>query len=477
MVLGHRARCAVRAFLAAALAVASSGSAAGAAFFARPRFVKQISSSPFADVVTTETDEVDTESEPHIAVDSSDPSIVVAVMHQGVGTPYRATGYATSHDGGRVWSSGSLPGLTHITGGPFDRAGDPVVAIGPDGTVHALTTGWNGAIGSQTRSSVAVQRSDDGGLTFAPPVLIQDDYDPAVFNDKPWIAIDRFPASAHYGRVYVVWTRFTILAPGVALGQLVLRYSDDSGATWNDRVAVSGDSYPFGGQPVVQPSGALSIVYSEAIPCSVRSQTSLDGGEHFDVPVTVATCTGRTAIPGMRTGVTRDFAVPTAAVDPSSGRLYVAWEDSELVSDRMHVIALSTSSNGGASWTPPRVVGSSDAVHRFTPAVAALDDAVIVSFRSRVLDSNRVSMRYITSSDGGATFGRERKLGRAGDLRFAVTATDNEGGVDLFFLGDYMGLAMAADAAHAVWCRPSRPRAGSGHHQTTWSATIPRGQR
>ena len=474
MVLGNTARRAGSVLLAAVLSFASGISTVEAAAFARPRFVKQISASPFADIVTTETDEVDTESEPHIAVDPADPSIVVAVMHQS-GTPYRAIGYATSHDGGRVWASGSLPGLTHVTGGPFEKASDPVVTVGPDGTVHALTIGFDGSVASHTYSSVVIQRSDDGGLTFAAPVSVEHDDDPAVFNDKPWIAIDGVPTSAHYGRVYVVWTRFAILAPDFTPGQLVLRYSDDRGATWSDRIPISGYGDPIGAQPLVHPSGALSILYSETFPCSMRSQTSLDGGEHFDAPVFVATCTSRMAIPDMRTGLTKFFAIPSAAVDPAGGRLYVVWEDSELGPDGFHAVALSTSSDGGASWTPPRMLGGPYAVHRFTPAVAALDGAVIVSFRSRVPDANRVYMRYVASSDAGATFGRERKLGRAGDLRYAVTTYDNLGGVDLFFLGDYMALAMAADGAHAVWCRPSRPRAGSGHHQTTWSATIPRG--
>ncbi|MGH7894417.1 MAG: hypothetical protein ACREQL_07095 [Candidatus Binatia bacterium] len=139
------------------------------------------------------------------------------------------------------------------------------------------------------------------------------------------------------------------------------------------------------------------------------------------------------------------------------------WEDGELGPDGLHAIALSTSSDGGASWTPPRVVGGSNPVQRFKPAVAARDGSVVVSFRSRVPDENRVPMRYVASSDAGATFGRERKLGRAGDLRFAVTTGDHLGAVDLRFLGDYMGLAMSADPAHAVRCRPSPPRSGSGH--------------
>ena len=448
--------------------------------FRRGRFVKQISASPFAKVVTTETDETDSEWEPHIAVDPADPSIVVAVVQQGQ-APYRTIGVATSHDGGRTWTSGSLPALTAPQDGPFERATDPVVAFGPDGTVYAQTLAIDGPSGAETRSSVVVQRSDDGGLTFGSPMLIQDDQGaPLVMtNDKNWIAVDGFPSSPHYGRIYSAWTRFTAVAPGVNYGQIVLRHSDDRGATWSDLVAVSANYSMIGAQPVVQPNGDLSVVYSSYDPCGELSQTSHDGGEHFDAPVTIATCTSREAIPGMRTSVTKYLAFPSAAIDPMggpSGLLYVVWEDGELRPDGLHAIALSVSSDGGTTWTAPRTVGSVNAVQRFTPAVAAWDRAVVVSFRSRVPDKDRVFMRYVASADAGANFGRERKLGKAGNLQFAATVGDNLGAVDLLFLGDYMGLAMSADAAHAVWCRPSRPRKDSPslHHQTTWSATIPR---
>jgi hypothetical protein len=313
-------------------------------------------------------------------------------------------------------------------------------------------------------------------------MLIQDDQGAqlTVTNDKNWIAIDGFPSSPYYGRLYSAWTRFTDIAPGVSYGQIVLRHSDDRGETWSDLVAVSANYAMQGAQPVVQPNGDLTIVYSSYGPCAELSQTSHDGGEHFDAPVTVASCTARAAIPGMRTGVTQYTALPAVAMDPvggPSGVLYVVWEDGELRPDGLHAIALSVSSDGGASWTPPRAVGVTGFVQRFTPAVAARDGAVVIAFRSVAPGEERVSMRYVTSADGGITFGRERKLGRAGNLRFAATVGDNLGNFDLKFLGDYMGLAMSADTVHAVWCRPSRPRADSPavHHQTTWSATIPLG--
>src|SRR5262245_3330674 len=347
MVVSRMVRRAGGVLLVAVLFVASNGSSAEAAFFARRQFVQQISASPFAAVVTTETDETDSEWEPHVAVDPTDPSIVVAVVQQGQ-APYRTIGVASSHDAGRTGTSGSLPGLTAPKGGAFQRATDAVAAGGPDGTVYAQTLAIDGPSGAETRSSVVVQRSDDGGLTFGPPLLIQDDQGAplVVTNDKNWIAVDGFPSSPHYGRIYSAWTRLTAVAPGVTPGQIVLRHSDDRGATWSDLVAVSENVYMLGAQPVVQPDGDLTIVYSSYDPCGELSQTSHDGGGHFDAPVTIATCTSRAAVPGMRTSVNDKYAaLPAVAMDPvgggPNGLLYVVWEDGELRPDGLHAIALS----------------------------------------------------------------------------------------------------------------------------------------
>ena len=57
-------------------------------------------------------------------------------------------------------------------GGAFDGASDPAVAVGPDGAVDAQTLVLDA---DGCHSGVAVQRSDDGRLTFGALILVQDD--------------------------------------------------------------------------------------------------------------------------------------------------------------------------------------------------------------------------------------------------------------------------------------------------------------
>src|SRR4029453_3673327 len=121
--------------LAAVVCLHLSTGAAEAASFARPRLVQQISQDTLLGPPGSQDD---TQAEPHIAVDPNDPEIVVAVFQQGrfiAGGGSVGPGYATSQDGGRSWIAGDLPGLTVAVGGIFERASDPAVAIGPDGSV------------------------------------------------------------------------------------------------------------------------------------------------------------------------------------------------------------------------------------------------------------------------------------------------------------------------------------------------------
>src|SRR2546425_1028236 len=214
-------------------------------------------------------------------MDPGDPSVVVAVFQVGRCEGGAASiGYATSHDGGRTWAAGFMPKLTKVGGGPFERGDDPAVAFGPDGAVYGVEMGFNQ--GLPCGSSVAVQRSDDRGLTFLPPVYVVKDCQ--SFNDKTWIAVDGFPGSPFFGRIYVAWLRISN-----RLG-IVVSHSDNRGGTWSPHVDVSPrGSSPEGAFPVVQPNGDLTVVYRQDYPLRpMVAQTSHDGGDHFDGVVTIA---------------------------------------------------------------------------------------------------------------------------------------------------------------------------------------------
>ena len=454
-----------------ALAVVGSLGASG-----RVRTAREIATDPPGGALNPVT-----HNEPTVAIDPLSSSHLVALYQQDrwteekvEGWPSRRTiGVATSRDGGRRWTSGSLPALTTVTGGPFERATDSVVTFGPDGAVYALTLAYDRVRGC--RSAITVQRSDDGGGSFGVPSLVQDAtacplLGGAFVNDKGWITADTFARSPHSGRLYVVWTRedlSTVSTP------IVLRFSDDRAVTWSDTVTVSSTSLLAGGfapVPLVQPNGDLTVVYFDFHPESAKphvvAQTSHDGGLAFDAPVEIADDQSL-EVPGIRSG-----RLIGAAIDPVRGDLYVVWQDGRLRDDGRNDIVLSRSTDGGAHWAEPRRVNGDALKERnhFTPAVAAYDGVVVVTFTTRDGDAPWLQTRATVSPDGGTTFGNARRLGPRGDVRFAqmdILLTQ------LPTLGDYTGLASDADGAHAVWIRPGRPRGhGRAPHQTPWTARI-----
>jgi hypothetical protein len=457
--------------LAACLAAVNAAHAETPSAFQRSRPAKEISALPIgADPIL--------HGESSIAVDPNDPTVVVAVFEQRRNSNCDprppscpvAAGFATSHDGGRTWVTGNLPGLTlaAVEPGPFERSTQPVVAIGPDHAVYAQRLAFNR---SDCRSAVAVQRSDDGGLTWGTPVLVQDDPSCAASNAKDWITVDTFPGGLHHGRVYSAWVHKE------TDWRVVLRHSDDRGTTWSDPIAkMSPPGFSTGPVPLVQPNGDLTIVYNmfSPLPNHLIAQTSHDGGSNFDPPVTIGTYEG-VAVPGLTTGGNDVDVFPTAAVDPVTGYLYAAWQDARFRSDGQNDIVMSISTDGGSSWGLERVVNGSRPdrpFNHFTPAVAAHGGGVVLTYgRRREDEPKKVYMRRIASADDGQTFGRERGLGRRADLRFADLLTFSAGDR---YLEEYRGLAATADAVHAVWSRSFRPPAGSSalQHQTTWSATI-----
>jgi hypothetical protein len=416
-----------------------------------------------------------TQWEPTVAIDPLSPSHLVVAYQQDRGTEQRTINVATSYDAGRRWSSGSLPALTTVTGGPFTRATDSVVTFGADRAVYALTLGYD--LPPACRSAITVQRSDDGGATFGDPSLVQDDRDCGRFiffhNDKGWIAADASAASPRRGRLYVVWTQEYL--PHFST-PVVLRFSDDKASTWSDLVTVSSTSTlagGFGPIPLVQPNGDVTVIYND-FPLGGTSrfvaQTSHDGGLGFDAPVEVADDQSL-EVPGLRTkGI--DVTFMAAAVDPVRGDLFVVWQDGRLRSDGLNDIVLSRSTDGGEHWDSPRRVNvdAGKVRNHFTPVVAAYDGAVIVTFTTRDADGSWLQARASVSLDGGTTFRKPRRLGPHGDVRFALISSL---GAPLASLGDYAGVAAGAKAAHAVWIRPSRPRDdSSGQHQTTWATRI-----
>src|SRR5438445_4687092 len=183
----------------------------------------------------------DTINTPHnettIAVDPADPNHMVAGSNDFVVRPnvptigFLVSSFYTSTDGGATWFNGHIPS----TG--FNEAGDPGVAFNSKfADVHFVQLGESLGLGSRGNvvSGVQVSTSNDGGVTWGKPVLVP--RGTRSFDDKPAIAVDNNPASSHYGRMYVSWTRFLL----TGASPIYLAYSDDGAQTFSAPKEISG---------------------------------------------------------------------------------------------------------------------------------------------------------------------------------------------------------------------------------------------
>jgi hypothetical protein len=153
---------------------------------------------------------LDSEVEPWIDVNPQDAANLVGIWQQDRWSNggARSNLAGASFDGGETWRTVLIPGLTACSGGSFERASDPWLSFGPDGTVYESSLVFDNDIPEGFgRSGVAVSKSSDGGLSWSDPILLIEDSDPSFSNDKESLTAD--PTDPRL--VYAVWDRLGCL--------------------------------------------------------------------------------------------------------------------------------------------------------------------------------------------------------------------------------------------------------------------------
>ena len=132
--------------------------------------------------------------------------------------------------------------------------------------------------------------------------------------------------------------------------------------------------------------------------------------------------------------------IPEPAIDPATGQLYVVWQDSRFNGGQYDEIALSTSTDGGQTWSAPVRVNTPSGKPAFNPSVRvnSAGTVAVTYYDFRTLEAGNTSTLpthywQTTSTDGGKTFGAELHVAGPFDMK---TAPNAEG----FFVGDYQGL-------------------------------------
>jgi hypothetical protein len=367
-------------------------------------------------------------------------------------------GWATSFNGGRTWRSGLLPAVTALQQPPgtVQRASDPAVAYDAlHRTWLVVTLGVSPAL-----SNIAVSRSADG-LAWSPPAIVTQAVRGSLAYDKEWIGCDNGATSPFRGNCYVVYSDFVA-------SRLTVQVSRDGGATWQPGVAasVAAGADVVGALPVVQPNGALTIVFLSA-DLGVFAVRSSDGATTWSPRV------GISPLDALLPNDLRVPPLPAAAVD-AAGRIYVVWADCGLRPACSGTDVVLTTSDDALTWTAPRTVRGIGS-DRFIPAIAA-DPSMAgrlgllfyyLASSGCVAADCRIGSAFTRSSDGGATWSAPQRL--ATRLMPYSWLADTQGGA---FFGDYVGAAFAEAAFVPVFTLAQPPTRGT-KHEAMFSARLP----
>ncbi len=270
----------------------------------------------------------DAEVEPQVAVNPHTAGNIIGAWQQDRWSNGGAHGLLAgfSTDGGKTWGesqlpfsgcvTGSNPVLDPFTGTPYNRASDPWVSIGPDGTAYAVALAATESTvsgGGNNDTGVAAATSTDGGKSWGNARLVKSDQGTSpvfefthFFNDKESVTADPI----HAGTAYVVWDRLTAPShsPDAALrahafrGPAWFSKTTDGGKTWTGTRAIfdpGQNSQTIGNVIVVNPrTGALYDFFEQFQTTgspkftprgfSVGFVSSPDGGTTWSGPTTVA---------------------------------------------------------------------------------------------------------------------------------------------------------------------------------------------
>lgn len=369
---------------------------------------------------------VKSEVEPFGAVNPTDPTNVIAVFQQDRWSNGGAHGLAAAVTKGGSTTVVPLPFSKCAAGTPvalqYERASDPWVSFGPGtptdptgATAYAVSLSFNQSPG-RNGNTVAAAVSYNGGATWLHPQSLMSDAQtdvpvPApddnfqIFHDKESVTAD----PSHAGRAFVVWD--VLIGPSLSVEAdlhaasfqdlTLFSRTDDFGVTWSPVRTINTSAHPtqqhnqtIGNVVVVDPrNGTLYDFFDQifntgsnaggnpagAHGFNVAFQKSTDHGDTWTAPQLISPLlTAFVADPNNvdpRTNKapapirTADI-IPAPAIDPRTGDLYVVWQDARFSGH--DEIAISRSSDGGATWSAPKRVSSPVGAPAFTASVAVL---------------------------------------------------------------------------------------------------------
>ena len=454
-------------------------------------------SSPYAGCIPASTQTgrnyLNAETEPQVAVNPTNTNNIVGQWHQDRWSNGGSRGIAGAYtaDGGASWIGVTVPTSNCTPGGfNFERASDDWVSFGPDGIAYSSAILLEG---STNRSGVSAAVSTDSGRTWTRQQLLESNPNAQVFSDKNSTTAD----PVHPGVAYTVWDN--LIAPtdnpddrihaAAYTGPAVMSKTTDGGVTWSPVqtfIDTMNRQQTIGNVIVIDPrTGTLYDFTDLIVPPNTPKQGTLsnsevgfvksqDGGATWTAPQVIASFNALGVFDpntGQRARV--GDGLQEVALDPANGKLYVVWESSTNFDKNLNQAAgffdneilLTSSADGGATWSAPSAIVGPRALPVFTPTVAvnANGTVAVTYYDSKDLSPTNtgtwpIEYFVIYSTNGGASFGTPQQIAGPFDQKSAPVARG-------FFLGDYEGLQSTGSGFEALFVttncnlNPSDPNA------------------
>lgn len=371
-----------------------------------------------------------------------------------IDTPAYSCALQVSRDRGAHWSRTAVP----IPPGEEPKCYAPDVTFAADGTLHMSYVTLRGT--GNRPHAVWVVRSTDGGRTLSAPRRVRG---PLAFQ----VRLTADPKRPK--RLYLTWLQADEVGLYLFTGngsRVEVMRSDDGGRNWGRPTRASDPlrQRALAPSPVVGTDGTIYVLYLDV------GQDRLDfegahrgfGGARysgrFSLVLARSTDAGATwseSLVDDRVVPTRRFIAflppfPSLAVDPRSGRIFVAFEDGSRSPSDVHLWSLA---RGAQRWEGPTRVNDTppdDRTWQYLPKIAiAPDGRLDIAYYDRREDpANHLNGVSVQSSfDAGRTFtGHVTLSDRSFDSR--VGAGSERGLPDL---GSRLGLVSDASRVLAAW--------------------------